>query len=183
MRIHWDGRTSTVGYFSDFAVYPLAIAAVWSVLAWSDAGRRLALLALLAVAGVLLWTLLEYLLHRFILHRLPVVRTLHALHHAEPVGLVGAPTMLSLPLIVGGVFVPAWSLLSPGAAAGLTTGVMLGYLAYGGVHYWLHHRSTRHLPPLRRLKRHHALHHHRDESCNFGVSTRFWDRVFGTLEV
>ena len=56
---------------------------------------------------------------------------------------------------------------------------MLGYLAYGGVHYWLHHRSTRHLPPLRRLKRHHALHHHRNESCNFGVSTRFWDRVFG----
>ncbi len=177
-----DAHCSPAGYFLDFAVYPLAIAATWSVLVWDDAARRLALLALLALLGLALWTLLEYLLHRLVLHEVPVIRDLHETHHNEPRGLVGAPTMLSFALMLGLVFLPTWTLLSAGAAAGLTTGVMLGYLGYVTVHHWMHHWSTRHLPPLRRLKRHHALHHHRSESCNFGVTTRFWDRVFGTLE-
>ena len=29
-------------------------------------------------------------------------------------------------------------------------------------------------------KRRHALHHHAQEPCNFGVGTGVWDAVFGT---
>jgi sterol desaturase/sphingolipid hydroxylase (fatty acid hydroxylase superfamily) len=32
------------------------------------------------------------------------------------------------------------------------------------------------------LKRHHALHHYRGGESNFGVTTRIWDRLFGTLK-
>jgi sterol desaturase/sphingolipid hydroxylase (fatty acid hydroxylase superfamily) len=31
-----------------------------------------------------------------------------------------------------------------------------------------------------RLKRRHALHHYFDDHGNFGVSSGFWDKVFGT---
>ena len=31
------------------------------------------------------------------------------------------------------------------------------------------------------LRRHHAIHHHRDETVNFGVTSPLWDHVFGTL--
>ena len=65
---------------------------------------------------------------------------------------------------------------------------MLGYLAYVGVHYALHHVNS--LGPtwlpaslrvwLRNLIRAHAVHHHQTQ-YNFGVTTTIWDRVFGTL--
>jgi sterol desaturase/sphingolipid hydroxylase (fatty acid hydroxylase superfamily) len=33
---------------------------------------------------------------------------------------------------------------------------------------------------LKRLRRHHMIHHAGDGNVNFGMSTAFWDHLFGT---
>jgi sterol desaturase/sphingolipid hydroxylase (fatty acid hydroxylase superfamily) len=44
----------------------------------------------------------------------------------------------------------------------------------------VHHLGSGGSRGLRRLIKLHAVHHH-DTDHNFGVTTAFWDRVFGTL--
>lgn len=58
------------------------------------------------------------------------------------------------------------------------SGVMTGYVMYDLTHYFLHHMK---LPGYyHSLKRYHLQHHFQDFHNGFGVSNRFWDRVFGT---
>lgn len=68
-------------------------------------------------------------------------------------------------------------------ATAATAGIMLGYLWYVSVHHALHHWRMEHASYLYTLKRRHALHHHGAETCNFGVTTGFWDRLFRTSAV
>ncbi|KAH0565756.1 fatty acid alpha-hydroxylase [Trichoglossum hirsutum] len=57
-------------------------------------------------------------------------------------------------------------------------GGIFGYICYDMTHYFLHHRS---LPSYyRELKKYHLRHHYADYENGFGVTSRFWDRVFGT---
>jgi sterol desaturase/sphingolipid hydroxylase (fatty acid hydroxylase superfamily) len=58
-------------------------------------------------------------------------------------------------------------------------GFLIGYLMYGSMHYAIHAWH----PPFRFLKplwRNHHLHHYKSDDKGFGVSSSFWDRVFGT---
>jgi sterol desaturase/sphingolipid hydroxylase (fatty acid hydroxylase superfamily) len=174
-------------YFMDFYVYPplilLCLVAGFSGDLWQDAGS-----ALLVAAGLLAWTLAEYLIHRFVFHHAPWLKTVHLEHHAEPSGLHGSPTVVTVVVFAGLSLAPLWYLTSLPFAAAVTAGVMLGYLAYVAVHYAVHHVSD--LGPqwlgkrlrqrLRGLIRAHAVHHHQTQ-YNFGVTTTLWDRVFGTL--
>ena len=61
------------------------------------------------------------------------------------------------------------------AAAGL----LAGYVWYEFVPLASH--GTWRVTVLRRMNRHHALHHYKDWDRAFGVTTTLWDRVFGTL--
>jgi sterol desaturase/sphingolipid hydroxylase (fatty acid hydroxylase superfamily) len=75
---------------------------------------------------------------------------------------------------------PAWLLGGRLLATGLTAGLATGYLWYMVVHHATHFWIGRRDSYLYAAKRRHALHHHRDGERNFGVTTGFWDRVFGT---
>jgi sterol desaturase/sphingolipid hydroxylase (fatty acid hydroxylase superfamily) len=44
----------------------------------------------------------------------------------------------------------------------------------------VHHCRLQPVSYLYKLKHRHALHHHFDDAGNFGVTTGFWDKVFGT---
>ena len=68
-------------------------------------------------------------------------------------------------------------------ASAVTCGLMLGYLWYISIHHILHHWHPRHPGHFYTLKRRHALHHHVDETINFGVTSAFWDRLFGTARL
>lgn len=175
-------------YFLDFYVYP-PLVLICLGLAFDDAGLGRAALSVLQVAaGLAVWTLAEYVIHRFAFHHLPLVMDAHLEHHAEPEGLHGSPTLVTVMVFAGLAFVPLWWALSLASAAALTAGLMLGYLAYVGVHYLLHHPAllgqgeagSRARKALRGLLRAHAVHHHQP-GFNFGVTTLVWDRVFGTL--
>lgn len=174
-------------FFMDFYVYPPLILLALVVAFDGGSARVMQSLGLVGI-GLVVWTLAEYLIHRFGFHHVPGLRTLHRAHHLEPGGLQGSPTAVTVLVFAGLVFAPLVSVTSLHSAAAGTAGLMLGYLAYVGVHYAVHHVTglgPRWMGPgvrsgLRGLIRAHAVHHHQ-VTCNFGVTTLLWDRVFGTL--
>jgi sterol desaturase/sphingolipid hydroxylase (fatty acid hydroxylase superfamily) len=173
-------RQSDLAYRLDFALHGAAIVALATVIV-VEAPRsdRLNELAW-CLAGISLWSAIEYALHRFVLHGMEPFRRWHAEHHRHPTALICAPTVLSAGLIVGLVFLPSLALRGLWPASALTLGVMLGYFAYAVTHHAVHQWRPRGAW-LRRRKAWHAAHHHDAENmCRFGVTTRFWDRVSGS---
>lgn len=167
-------------FFLDFVVYPpLIVLGLYLGLAGQGAGQVLASVAMV-MAGVMVWSLAEYLIHRFVFHHAPLLKPIHMAHHDAPRDLNGTPTLFTVILFYLIVYLPLETLLGRPAAAAGVAGVMLGYLAYVTVHYVVHHMGSGGLRGLRRLIKLHAVHHH-DTRHNFGVTSDFWDRVFGTL--
>jgi 4-hydroxysphinganine ceramide fatty acyl 2-hydroxylase len=141
--------------------------------------------------GLFLWSLVEYILHRCLFHvdkYLPDNRVgitahflLHGIHHYLPMDkyrLVMPPTLFIV------LAFPFWKLAhlvfayNHYAATEVFSGGIFGYICYDLTHYFLHHRN---LPSYyRELKKYHLQHHFADFENGFGVTSRFWDRVFGT---
>lgn len=152
----------------------------------ADPTRRLVAVPVF-LAGWLAWSLIEYLLHRFLFHidaRTSKERLraflMHGYHHEYPndkMRLV-APPLMSWPLaLVVGVMTRL--LVGPDYWLSAYAGLTVGYLAYDYIHYYCHHfRPTR--GPGKWLRTYHMLHHHRDRTSRFGVSSPLWDFVFDT---
>ena len=144
--------------------------------------------ALLIVPGMLVWTLTEYLLHRFLFH-FPatskagkwLVFLFHGVHHDSPNDksrLVMPPAgaviiMIFIWSIMQAVIPAPWA--EPFCAF-----FIIGYLIYDYIHYATHHFPMRH-PVLTALKRYHLRHHFREKNAKYGVSSPLWDWVFRTL--
>ena len=122
--------------------------------------------------GVLVWTFLEYGLHRFLFH-MPVnggspflVQThwvLHGQHHKFPLD----KGRLVFPPVAGfGLALPFYALfhllLSRPAADALMAGALLGYMGYDLTHYYLHHGQPRRDSYFGSLKAYHRDHHYKD---------------------
>ena len=166
-------------FFADFYVYPTA-AFLFVVLAiLSDRPRWWQSLGIFA-AAFFLWTFVEYLLHRFVLHHVQWVKEQHDVHHHDEKALVGTPTWFSFMIFLAFVTLPVLLASTIAISASITAGLMLGYLWYVTAHYGIHHWRIREDGYLARLKRRHALHHRYDDLGNFGVTTGIWDYVFGT---
>ena len=153
---------------------------------WACAPRNSALLMLSwAVLGVMAWSLIEYLLHRFVLHGLAPFSHWHEQHHQRPRALICLPTACSASLLLALILGPSVQWLSLASALALTWGVLVGYAAYTWVHHATHHAHLQ-SPWFRRLKIHHALHHALYQKWGraggyFGVTSSLWDRIFRTL--
>lgn len=168
-------------FYLDFFVYPVIIF-VCLILAFDKSGyEQWAKSLTLIIAGYCFWTLAEYLVHRFILHRVPVFSTLHMAHHDEPKELIGTPTIFSLAAFYCVAFLPIAEYDGIQPAASWLSGLLAGYLWYVVAHYAVHHVGSGGYIFIKKLKRQHALHHHSEDSCNYGVTTKLWDRLFGTL--
>ncbi len=178
-------------YFTYYAILVyllLALAAIALAAAWASDPWRLAA----AVAAVIaLYPLVEYLIHRFILHNRMLYKSaltaklwkrIHFDHHQDPNDLsilfgalyttLPAITVLTLPL--------GWAIGGPAAAAiAFATGSLV-FCFYEFCH------CVQHLPfqPksrwLRRIKKQHLAHHFHSEQGNYGITSHFWDRAIGT---
>jgi dihydroceramide fatty acyl 2-hydroxylase len=145
-------------------------------------------IVLLVLAGLVLWTLSEYWLHRKVFHwdpdhpighRLHFV--IHGVHHDHPndrMRLV-MPPGASIPLaaLFFGLF---WLIFGLPTALPLFAGFLIGYLMYDYTHYYLHHFVPK-SELGKRLREQHMRHHFQDHRYGFGVSTPLWDVVFRTL--
>jgi cyclopropane-fatty-acyl-phospholipid synthase len=168
------------GYLADFIVYATACAALALLLAIVAPYERRAELLALALLGLVAWTLVEYVLHRFVLHGMQPFQAWHAEHHRRPRALIGTPTILSATLIAALVFLPALVLSDLWRASALTFGLLTGYLVYALVHHAAHHWRAD-TAWLRQIKRHHALHHSPvSAAARYGVTSVLWDVVFRT---
>lgn len=145
-----------------------------SALPWLE---RLAL----AAAGLLLWTLLEYLLHRVLLHRIEPFRRWHQDHHDWPRQPIRVPLLFSLPLLVLLTGAPLLLLGSAAGAAPLVCGLVLGHVLQESVHDRLHRGPAPPASWLERRRLAHRVHHVDDETVEFGTLTGLWDRLLGTL--
>lgn len=152
----------------------------WAVSNGVSRGR----VVLLVAAGIACWTLLEYLLHRFVFHHTPrsprqmfLGYLFHGVHHAFPEDRLRwtIPLVTSLP--VAAVLTAAAVLAFGAAGALLMAGVLLGYLAYDLVHYAIHQGPARSRLG-RYLRNRHLAHHYGVPERNFGVTSPLWDVVF-----
>ena len=175
-------QLSKLSYYSDFVVYPLVLMALTAinihrVTTWVSGAEWLGA----CMAGLVLWTLAEYALHRIALHRMSYFSPMHGLHHASPLALIGTPSWISVSVLSAAILVPAWLCFGFNVADGLTVGVMLGYWWYGVVHHVIHHRGNgSSFAYFNELRAWHMRHHYSPKSGNFGVTTSVWDHVFGT---
>jgi cyclopropane-fatty-acyl-phospholipid synthase len=170
---------SKTGYWSDFAIYSVVIAGATVGLLVPDHGVERGSLIVLAAIGLSTWSLVEYAMHRFVLHGVEPFKSWHLKHHERPSALISAPTTLSASLIAGLVFAPALFIAGVWWAAALTLGFTVGYLAYAVCHHGTHHWKPRG-KWLKDRKRWHAIHHRSSHGQCYGVTTMLWDRVFGT---
>ena len=142
----------------------------------------------LVLLGMLVWSLAEYVLHRYVFHFIREATWaqklhffLHGVHHDFPSDKDRLVMPLGFSLPLGAIFYAAFA-LTMGVRVGepFFAGFILGYLAYDGGHYAIHHFRM-HGSFLRLIKKHHMLHHHADHDGGFGVSTPLWDYVFRTM--
>jgi sterol desaturase/sphingolipid hydroxylase (fatty acid hydroxylase superfamily) len=163
-----------------FAVGPIVL----GVLATTEPTWRS--LALLAV-GALVWSLVEYAMHRFLFHARATSENARALllivhghHHVwpdDPWRVAATPIQFgSLALLLYGAFSLVVVRLEADVAF---AGAMLAYLAYEAVHFYMHHGRAR-SGWLGALRRHHMLHHHEDPRSRWGIGSPLWDWVFRT---
>jgi sterol desaturase/sphingolipid hydroxylase (fatty acid hydroxylase superfamily) len=143
-------------------------------------------LALLPV-GAALWTLGEYVLHRFAMHELKgkgILSREHLEHHVtaswrfDPILLLAWTGVVLVSLVWAAV---GWLVAGWMAGACLAGGWIVGYFYYEYQHAQSHLRGPRGRY-TRWLRRNHFHHHFGHPMANHGVTTPIWDRVFGTLE-
>src|SRR5437763_11125138 len=140
----------------------------------------------LFLLGILLWTLLEYLIHRYVFHYEPKTRVgkrlhyiIHGVHHDYPNDgkRLVMPPSISVPLAF--LFYGIFLLLFGRFASSAFAGVVFGYVCYDMLHYATHHF------PMKRgvllwLKQYHLRHHYKDDHAGYGISSPLWDYVFRT---
>lgn len=139
--------------------------------------------------GMTVWTLTEYVLHRFVFH-FPAknrytkrfVFLFHGLHHDDPQD----PTRLVMPPVPAILIVfLLWHFFDIFLTAEVLpifmANFLIGYLCYDYIHY-----ATHHFPMTSKigkfLRKYHLQHHYSHEKSKYGVSSPIWDYIFNTVK-
>ena len=135
-------------------------------------------IVLLLLAGWFLWTIGEYVMHRFLMHAMKgrgLASREHLDHHANRDSILEKWALAWTGVIVVGV------LLGGAVHPALGIGWVAGYGFYDLQHYRAHRRAPR-TRYQRWLRRHHFHHHFGHPLVNHGVTWPVWDHVFGTYQ-
>jgi 4-hydroxysphinganine ceramide fatty acyl 2-hydroxylase len=154
----------------------------------SHLGRALAS----SIVGLGVWTLMEYLVHRFVLHvafpagKSWTSRVLHRLfdashadHHAQPFDGYHINGHLDT-LLVAVWLMPLSFLAPPYTASMAVAGLFAGYAAEEWAHHAMHFDNFR-WRYFQYVRRRHLYHHSRlGVGTAYGITSDLWDKVFGT---
>ena len=137
------------------------------------------------IIGFFLWSPLEYFIHRFLGHEWTFrnkFRIEHQKHHflkdyfaGTTDKVLAAVPMMIFFFIMGLIFVD-WMI-----SFTFSFGFLASYMIYEKVHKDLHVKEAKTKFGIR-LRKHHFHHHFHNQKMNHGVTTMFWDKVFGTYE-
>ena len=135
------------------------------------------------VTGAATWTLVEYLLHRFVFHGSSpkaIGAVEHRQHHARPDYFAPWWQKALAALAVTAVMLPGVAFVA-GAEISLcfTLGFIAMYLLYELLHRRAHTQPPRG-PYGRWRRRNHFAHHFANPRRAHGVTSPMWDRVFRT---
>ncbi|MDQ3194552.1 MAG: sterol desaturase family protein [Bacteroidota bacterium] len=139
------------------------------------------------IGGLLLWSLTEYIIHRWAFHYDPKTELgkkahflVHGIHHDYPrdATRLVMPLLVSVPLAT--LFYFLLQAIFGAYHFNVFSGLIFGYVAYDSIHYATHHLDMKgRLGKF--LKTYHLRHHYSDEYTAYGVSNPLWDYVFGTV--
>lgn len=138
-------------------------------------------------AGLLTFTLVEYMMHKYFFHMEPntplkdkIQYSAHGVHHDYPKD----KDRLAMPPFVSAAYAAiiylVFNLIMGEFSLYFVPGFLFGYAAYLGVHFIVHAYQ----PPKNFLKVlwvNHAIHHYKDPDVAFGVSSPLWDIILGTM--
>lgn len=153
-----------------------------------EKGLSLTTCLILFICGGFFWTLMEYVVHRFLYHTETNSKTLysiqhsgHGIHHQHP----NDPSRFAMPpvpgIVLSGMFFLIFFLVMGRYALAFFPGFMAGYLVYISIHYFQHKYIIPKTFFLKALWEHHYQHHFVNPYTAYGVSTRLWDFIFGTM--
>src|SRR4051812_45440896 len=144
---------------------------------------------LLIVSGLLTWSIVEYVLHRFVFHfgsrselGRKFIYAAHQFHHENPKSTDHLFTSLRMSVPIAAVYwLVAWLAIGSWRATSfLSIGLFAGYFCYEWLHYQAHHGAYR-LRLFRYLRKYHMMHHHLTPDLRFGVTSPVLDLAFGTF--
>ncbi|MCR9015053.1 sterol desaturase family protein [Aquiflexum gelatinilyticum] len=142
---------------------------------------------LVVLAGIFVFTFVEYMMHKHFFHMEPdtpikdkLQYSVHGVHHDYPrdKDRLAMPPFVSAAYVL--VFYAVFTLIMGDYALFFLPGFLIGYSSYLGVHYIVHAYQ----PPKNFLKIlwvNHAVHHYKDPDVAFGVSSPLWDYILGTM--
>jgi len=142
------------------------------------------------LCGGFIWSLAEYGLHRGVFHfddplpdnkyALYLHFIIHGIHHMIPMD----PDRLVFPPTLGGIvysiLFPTITWIFPGNFGRMIgVGFIIGYMCYDMTHIYIHHCQP-FIGHLKEMKKYHNKHHYVDGNKGFGITSKVWDKVFGT---
>jgi len=157
----------------------------WSI---THTSLSVGITVLMFFLGMFAWTWMEYFLHRFIFHmftdtdrKVKLQYTLHGVHHEFPKDKerLAMPPVVSISIAT--VLLLVLRTVLGDLVFSFLPGFLVGYALYLSLHYMIH----RFQPPKNFLKKlwvNHSLHHYKNGEAVFGVSSPFWDYVYGTMK-
>lgn len=137
--------------------------------------------------GLFFWTWFEYFMHKRIFHmthsnkvKERIQYTFHGVHHEYP----RDKTRLAMPpvaaMMILTVLFFVFNLIIGKYVYTFLPGFVIGYALYLLVHYSIHAFT----PPKNALKVlwiNHSIHHYKDDTVAFGVSSPLWDVILRTM--
>lgn len=170
---------------------PLIIFFIYSsiLLYWNVTHTSLSLgiSILMFLAGLITFTWVEYLVHRYVFHMQTYTRlraslqyTMHGVHHEFPKdrGRLAMPPLLSITISTSLLFLFRW--VMGDLVFSFLPGFLVGYALYLAIHYMVHAFQ----PPRNFFKYlwiNHSVHHYKDGDGVYGVSSPLWDYIYGTM--
>lgn len=180
-----EALTRTNEYITFFTFVPLTVALF--VVGFTRFGLQPAAGVAVFVIGMLTWTLVEYLMHRYLFHWInerPLVKRfhyiIHGVHHNYPKD-EGRLFMPPVPgLVFGTLFFLLFYLAMGAYAFAFFPGFVFGWLMYVYTHFAIH-KFRKPKSFLGYIWDHHNKHHFKHDDRAFGVSSPLWDLIFGTM--
>ncbi|KAG0047684.1 fatty acid alpha-hydroxylase [Linnemannia elongata] len=142
--------------------------------------------SVLFVAGMFVWTLAEYMIHRFLFHLddlLPESNysnighfLLHGIHHYLPMDRLRLvmPPVLAIALAIPINYL-MHSLMPLAQGYVMMAGLLFGYVLYDMTHYYLHHAKVFKIH-FKEMKTYHLAHHYKNFEGGYGITSKIWDR-------